>query len=329
MDNRNSDTTPPVETQMHYETTPEKPRRRRSRPLLLVLLVIIVALLAGAAGIFGYKNIFEKSSSTSKNVTSSVSGKKVTSASAGVLVAGVSEKLKGTPLDTHYDMANNLTTTPSGNFGLDSAPLAQPTNGAYFTAPASFSKQTVASNTDLAVTNVYTADTYLLSQGMTADSVNVNGQDGNENAHFHNGTTICTVSQTTYALKEGSGQVTVNCADLSQYDATAKSLQPVYEAYTTAKPDQKSASLYFYGHITDSQTTGYKTADVNTGDYFAPFGGSAALLYMTPDNQWHYFINTQNTLLCSQFNSKQLKDAYAGTKCMDDKTSQMSTVKAE
>ena len=63
--------------------------------------------------------------------------------------------------------------------------------------------------------------------------------------------------------------------------------------------------------ITDSEISPYQTLT-------ARFENAAALFYrVSPNDEWKYFIGTQAVLNCSDYNTEELKNAFAGDVCYD------------
>jgi len=78
---------------------------------------------------------------------------------------------------------------------------------------------------------------------------------------------------------------------------------------------------YMEGHeIEDSTVTPYQRITISGYNH-------AALFYRTsPDAEWQYFTGTQDALSCGEYNTQDLKNAYAGTMCYDEASGANSTV---
>lgn len=308
--NRYTETPPPSEPPA-YNAQPKK--KRSSRPLLVVLLCVVVAVLAGAASVLGYKMLYPQKAADTTTSSAPVE-KTSTTITASILISGLKSQLKSPVIPTEVSGTNNVIVTGT-DYGVDGAPLEQATGSDFFTAPAAFSRVTVASSSSQTLMNdLQTAETYFLGQHLMLDSVNYSGAQSGITAGFHNDTTVCSLSQTVEPWPQGSNQLTANCADLTSYQTTATALKPVFTAFTKAQPAAKVAGVSFQGQIASSKTSGYRVANINTGNMFS-IGGSVALLYQTPDGTWHYFQNTQNILSCSAYKTSDLQKAFAGTAC--------------
>lgn len=315
---------PPEPPHIQEPATPQR-KHQTSRPLLIVLLCVIVAVLAGAAGILGYRQLYTEKPTAVKPVAAAAPVKQPAAADAATLVSGLKPELKSTAVATEVNDGGDNVVVTGTDFGVAGAPLQQPSGSDFFTGPATFSHITVASNGNAISDDVRTAEAYFMGQHMLLDAVNYAGSQSGVSAQFHNATTICALAQTAEPWPQGSNQLTANCADLTSYQAEASALAPVFAVYASAQPDTKVAGVYFQGQMSASATKGYHYASINTGNVFAPAGGSIALLYQTPDGSWHYFKNTQSTLACSEFTAGDITKAFAGLQCATD-TSQTSKV---
>jgi len=77
------------------------------------------------------------------------------------------------------------------------------------------------------------------------------------------------------------------------------------------------------GHIKDSEVSPYQNITVMRGGY-------ASLLYrVSPDSSWQYFTSGQSGPLCSEYNTEDLRKAFAGFKCFSDEPGPMLDVKPE
>lgn len=111
-----------------------------------------------------------------------------------------------------------------------------------------------------------------------------------------------------------SAQITFACSTTDEYTKNAELQKPLYTAYSASKDYSKDIMLGL-PTIKASAANGYQTAQAQFGNDGQLVGGSVGLFYQTPDKAWHYFINTQNILPCSTYNTTDLKNAYAGEQC--------------
>ncbi len=78
--------------------------------------------------------------------------------------------------------------------------------------------------------------------------------------------------------------------------------------------------------VEDSTYSPYQKASASIG---ARVGGGLALYYRTsPDSTWQFFASAQSVLSCDQYNTDDVKRAFAGDTCYDTATGQNSTVQS-
>ena len=80
-----------------------------------------------------------------------------------------------------------------------------------------------------------------------------------------------------------------------------KNKEGSYPQYALSVPDELT--------IVDSSVTPYQKTQIS--------GGNAALLFyrVSPNADWQFFTGTQGLLECSDYNTQDLKNAYAGDRC--------------
>lgn len=130
---------------------------------------------------------------------------------------------------------------------------------------------------------------------------------------FINPTTgiVCTVllSGASCGYKTWYNQDTANLSN---------TLARVYEE-TTGKPAHYLVAQTQY--IEDSPITPYQRIEV------AMPGFGAAFYRVNPDAEWQYFTEGQSTPQCNEYNTEDLRKAFAGTSCFTDTTGEpMGTV---
>ena len=296
----------------------QKPKKNIARATLIALVLL---LLGAASGVVLYKLYFEPKTTASSNssVTSqTTTSTTTTSLSAASLINALKTRMKASEVPTTTVSGGTITVTTDGKFGAFSVTYAQPSGYNFYTMPQTMAGFTVASkDSDVTSSDAMTVRAYLTEQGLSAGSVTMD--DENEiisSSDFVNNDVRCKVEETSYGYTAGAYQVQVGCADVSSYNANAAILQPLYKAYVAAHPDLAQAGLFLgRADVKSSTVTGYQHVTVSSGNVFSPVGGSAALFYRTPDGTWHYFANTQDEIMCAQYTSADLKNAFAGVTC--------------
>lgn len=130
---------------------------------------------------------------------------------------------------------------------------------------------------------------------------------------YEKGNIICTVGQ--------SAHVFVTCSEKNwvsnETDKFATQLSNAYYAKVNSYP----LTIYVAGRtIKDSSVSPYQTLQVGTDN-------AAGLFYrVSPDAEWQFFTSTQAELECSEYNTDDIRKAYAGDKCYDEATMTDKTV---
>ena len=115
---------------------------------------------------------------------------------------------------------------------------------------------------------------------------------------------------------QSNRNVNVTCSTLEEYIKNAKTLKLFYDVFLAAKPGVKVSDYALsLPTLRDSQTAGYKLAELSVGGEAILAGGAMGLFYQTPDATWHYFTTTQELKTCSAYDTPDLKKAYLGQKC--------------
>ena len=122
-----------------------------------------------------------------------------------------------------------------------------------------------------------------------------------------------------------SSPVRINCANsnwLTEEDKTfAKSLIDAMKKSDDSKDDE----MYYVSATLDDIT---KTADGKYEHVTASVAGAAALFYRNTDGgEWKHFMSTQQALSCNDYNTDELKAAFAGVDCYDYTADKMTTLK--
>ena len=304
---------PDTTTQPDAAPLKVKKQRRGVHPAIVAVLVGIILLL-GAAVVYLLFFDNTKDTSTDNQVTTPVK----TALTAEQVVEKIKPELAGTQRVNSTEMS------------YYSAAAYKPDNDKYYVTPEDESGVGVTGSSDVVTTDFATIKKLLKdNEFKLVDDKSYTYTDEDQGTVYASSAVVCLAS--THAAIDTADEATASlaCADISSYVATAKVVSPFYDAYlaVTDKPVKiKASKLVFIGpNITESQTAGYKRADVGMASYGAPAGGSQGLFYQTPDNTWHYFTNTQELVPCSDYSTQDVKKAFVGSKCSDD-AGQESTV---
>lgn len=302
----------------------DKESHKALRPLLIAALLTTLSV---ASALAVYKYYFE--TPPTNNYTQTVSVPIETSAStqsldATSLVGALMLRVNGTIVPTVTDESASITTTKEGGYAAFSVTPTQPSGYDFYTMPKTMVGLTVATNDqsiaydDLSAVRRYLVEQHFIAESVSHDDVSSIISESNffgTKVHCHVAETMYN-AETVYNYPGGKHQVQVGCADTSSYRASAEIIQPLYQAYVEAKPDMKIGGLLFgVPVIKSSSVSGYKRAQLSTGNVFTRTEGTVVLLYRTPDSKWHYFMNGQTLPGCNVYNTVDLKRAYAGEPC--------------
>lgn len=87
------------------------------------------------------------------------------------------------------------------------------------------------------------------------------------------------------------------------------------------------AKNFGYSYIA-AKSSNIKNSSVSPYQRLTANGAGAALLFyrVSPNSEWQFFTATQAELLCSDYDTNDLKNAFAGERCWDSAASQESKV---
>lgn len=122
---------------------------------------------------------------------------------------------------------------------------------------------------------------------------------------------ICTVSSA------DSIPVYVICANKNAYTKISSDVKPFVAAYRAGNPDDTSQPVFSAPAIKSSSVDGYQTATVTISSG-APVGGKGAFFYRKGSADWKFFKATQSLSSCSDYNTDDLKAAFADETCVSD-----------
>lgn len=136
---------------------------------------------------------------------------------------------------------------------------------------------------------------------------------------YQSDTVICTVSGA------DSIPIYVTCANKNAYTKASSDLKPLVTAYRASNPDSDSETVYSLSVMRSSSVDGYQNAVVSIGSR-QKNGGGGAFFYRKGSGDWKFFKQSQSAFSCSEFDSDDLKAAFADETCISD-TNTDTTVK--
>jgi len=122
---------------------------------------------------------------------------------------------------------------------------------------------------------------------------------------------ICTVSGTE------SIPMYVTCANKNAYAKVSSDVKPLVTAYRASHSDSSSEDIFSAPTIKSSSVDGYQTASVGVASRQG-IGSAAALFYRKGTDEWKFFNFAQAELNCSDYNTADLKAAFADQPCISD-----------
>ena len=122
---------------------------------------------------------------------------------------------------------------------------------------------------------------------------------------------ICTVSGTE------SIPMYVTCANKNAYAKVSGDVKPLVTAYRASHSDSSSEDIFSAPTIKSSSVDGYQTASVGVASRQG-IGSAAALFYRKGTDEWKFFNFAQAELNCSDYNTADLKAAFADQPCISD-----------
>lgn len=310
-----------VKTQQQLDRTSsalaKEKTKRRSRPGLVLLACLLMAVAGAIAALAIYKAFFEPTNKPQATTAQPVSvpANPASSVTATKLVDTAKGSLKGTLVKTTID--SNGLAVADNNMGAYTVPMYRPDGYEFYTTPQTYTGVTAASATeetaaaDLSSIRAVLASNKLQAIPNFSDEATIKSQ-----ANYIGASVVCADALTTEAMSAGKFQAQLGCADVASYTETAKAAKPLYDVLKSAKPDVTTTGFFMQRtQITPSKTADYTLAATTTGSIYSPVGSSVAHFYKTPDGVWHYFANSQNEMLCSEYNTTDLKKAYFGQTC--------------
>lgn len=134
-----------------------------------------------------------------------------------------------------------------------------------------------------------------------------------DNLIFTGHGSICTLNKS-----EHSRSIATTCLDSDYLEAAAEAVKPLYQV---AKQSKDYDFQYFYiekaTKINPSKTPGYAILNVSVHNLSQP--GALAHFYQTPDKKWQLFRHANTISSCKLFNTDDLKNAFLGEPCLDDR----------
>ena len=312
------------ETSSSAINTDITPPKKRNIWLIVIISVLAAAILA-AGTTFAF-SVFFKDDAKAPNVSKetppqtndedSLSAKKlVAEAVAGL--AGV----KNAPEDNKG----------SASYPVFAAPVFKPSGYEFSVRPSEDYGLFSTGNKDVATSDLSKVKTVLRENNLKETVLQAGDDRSMFTANYESDNIICVLSdQKPFEQTSGSEDysVSLGCADKVAYNDNAKVLKPYFDVYKVQSEYDTSKLALNTPVITQSPVDGYSRATVGIGgSEYDAVGGFAGLFYSTPDGKLHFFKGTQSQIPCEDFDTDDIRKAFAGESCYDV-TDDQAVVKA-
>lgn len=181
-------------------------------------------------------------------------------------------------------------------------------------------QKTVDTNSETGVDTVFTQGIVDQVTAIFASSHYNKTTDLASGVEYQSDAVICTVSGT------DSIPIYVTCANKNTYAKASGDVKPFVAAYRASNSSSTSEDIFSAPTIKSSSVNGYQTATVGVSSRQS-VGSAAALFYRKSTDTWKFFKATQAISSCSEYNTDDLKAAFADEPCVSD-TNTDTTVKA-
>ncbi len=295
------------------ESTPmslEKPPKARKpfKALMAVGALLLVAL----AGLVYYFFFMPTKAPAATNSGAKPATKQEVLTAAGQVIADMKTKLEGTVKDTDT-----------------SGPAFQPSGYEFWVQPSTYYGVIATSSTDVLVKNLDMVDTYFTDKDYNVAQADPQADFPlNKEITYDSKEVVCGI--TSYDPPQGDASdpwMNVVCEDMSDILATAKEAEPFAVVYAASTNEPLADTSFSQVVIDESPVEGYRNATVAISQSgFGRVGGFAGLFYQVPDGEWQYFKGTQETVDCKEYNTDDLKKAFASQNCYDSESNTSSAI---
>lgn len=158
----------------------------------------------------------------------------------------------------------------------------------------------------------------LTEKGFVESTDNAYSQEYSARTAFVKGDVLCLTS----SLDESSlynPPYAISCGNISKYTSELdiyKESKPFADAYLLINKSMPEGSILSFSSERVSATRGYKTANVTMSSAISSVGGAIALYYKKDGGDWIFFKATQDSLMCEDYNTIDLKSAFKYEPCM-------------
>ena len=294
---------PPVATPP--SNLPKKSHKKRNIIIAVVVLLLLAAGTIAAIMLFSApkKDTAKKSTTDTTKPLDDAQG----------IVTKINTAITDTSKDTYQNPQVSFTSPTSTQPAISPSYQVKGTDYYVVTNQAYGLniQKTVDTNSETGVDTVFTQG---IMDQVTATLVGNKYSKTTELAsgvEYQSDAVICTVSGTE------SIPMYVTCANKNAYAKVSSDVKPLVTAYRASHSDSSSEDIFSAPTIKSSSVDGYQTASVGVASRQG-IGSAAALFYRKGTDEWKFFNFAQAELNCSDYNTADLKAAFADQPCISD-----------
>jgi len=294
---------PPVATPP--SNLPKKSHKKRNIIIAVVVLLLLAAGTIAAIMLFSApkKDTAKKSTTDTTKPLDDAQG----------IVTKINTAITDTSKDTYQNPQVSFTSPTSAQPAISPSYQVKGTDYYVVTNQAYGLniQKTVDTNSETGVDTVFTQG---IMDQVTATLVGNKYSKTTELAsgvEYQSDAVICTVSGTE------SIPMYVTCANKNAYAKVSGDVKPLVTAYRASHSDSSSEDIFSAPTIKSSSVDGYQTASVGVASRQG-IGSAAALFYRKGTDEWKFFNFAQAELNCSDYNTADLKAAFADQPCISD-----------
>jgi len=294
---------PPVATPP--SNLPKKSHKKRNIIIAVVVLLLLAAGTIAAIMLFSApkKDTAKKSTTDTTKPLDDAQG----------IVTKINTAITDTSKDTYQNPQVSFTSPTSAQPAISPSYQVKGTDYYVVTNQAYGLniQKTVDTNSETGVDTVFTQG---IMDQVTATLVGNKYSKTTELAsgvEYQSDAVICTVSGTE------SIPMYVTCANKNAYAKVSSDVKPLVTAYRASHSDSSSEDIFSAPTIKSSSVDGYQTASVGVASRQG-IGSAAALFYRKGTDEWKFFNFAQAELNCSDYNTADLKAAFADQPCISD-----------
>lgn len=293
---------PPMATPAN---TPKKSHKKRNIIIAVIVLLLLVSGAVAAIMLFS----MPKKDTTKKSATETIKPLDDAQGMITKINAAITDSSKDTYQNPQISFTSPTSTQPAVS------PSYQVKNTDYYVVTSQAYglniQKTVDTNSETGVDTVFTQGIVDQVTATLVGNKYNKTTDVASGTEYQSSTVICTVSGT------DSIPIYVTCANKNAYAKVSNDVKPLVTAYRASHSDSSSGDVFSAPTIKSSSVDGYQTASVGVASRQG-IGSAAALFYRKGTDEWKFFNFTQAELNCSDYNTDDLKAAFADQPCISD-----------